>query len=112
MEPRTDATAKAEIAGEPRRKRVAAWFRYFYFLRFSFFLWMFPVLLIGLRSVARALVSGLMVPEYWQGYVCVSFFVTSMGFAALVSARVCVINGEERLGDAAPEGLHWQPSSE
>jgi hypothetical protein len=83
-------------------KESARWMRYLYFMRFSILLWLFPLLLVVLNQTgAQSLTSGLMVPEYWQGYLCVAFFLVSTGFVALIAARVPAINGPERWGEVA-----------
>lgn len=71
--------------------------RYFYYLRFSLMIWLFPLAISGLNQTGvRTLTSGILVPELWQQYTCVGFFLISSGFTALVIARINVINGEER----------------
>lgn len=82
------------------------WISYFYFLRFSLFLWIFPGVMIGLRYLIPSIASGLLVPEFLPGYLCVAFFSVSTGFASLVIARLIVINGPERFDADAPGGLN------
>ncbi len=88
-------------------KRAVRWIRYLYFMRFSILLWAFPLLLIWLNSPTRmrSLVSGIVTPVRWSQYLCVEFFLFSSSFVALILARIVVINGEERFGDAAPTSL-------
>lgn len=83
---------------------VLRWVRYAYFLRFSILLWSFPVLLVLLNSpgVARSLTSGVITPVTPLQYLCVTFFLISGSFVALILAHVVVINGEERFGSAPP----------
>jgi hypothetical protein len=76
--------------------------RYLYLLRFSLALWLFALALVGLNLLDQTLTSGVLVPEFSQAYVCVAFFLVSSGFAALISARVTLINGPERL-DECPD---------
>ncbi|MDE3150422.1 MAG: hypothetical protein KGL37_13215, partial [Acidobacteriota bacterium] len=57
------------------------WVRYLYFMRFSLVLWLIAPLLCWLNSTgARSITSGLLVPEFMQGYICVAFFVVTAGF--------------------------------
>jgi hypothetical protein len=87
----------------------ARWVRYIYFLRFSIILWLFPVLLVWANSpaIARSLVSGIVTPVTPMQYLCVSFFLISGSFVALILARVVVINGNDRFGDDPPTLLTW-----
>ncbi len=85
--------------------QAESWFRYLYFLRFSLLLWAFPGVLALLNWKMKSLASGLMVPEFPQGYLCVGFFIASTGCAALASARVTAINGPRRFGEATPVKL-------
>jgi hypothetical protein len=96
---------KSQAATKKLSGEALAWIRYLYFLRFSLLLWSVPGLLALLNWKVKALASGLMVPEYFQGYLCVGFFVSCTGYAALASARVTVINGPRRFGEAAPTKL-------
>jgi len=75
---------------------ASLWVRYLYFLRFSLMLWLFAPGLCALNSVSSTLTSGIVTPETWQQYFCVGFFQVSAAFAALVIARVVIINGPER----------------
>lgn len=75
---------------------AAPWVRYAYFLRFSLMLWVFAPALCLLNSLSSTLTSGIVTPEKWQQYFCVGFFAVSASFAALVIARVVIINGPER----------------
>lgn len=79
--------------------------RWVYFLRFSLALWLFPLVLVGINMLNKTLTSGILVPEFPQGYLCVAFFLVSSGFAALIAARVVLINGPERWNECqeAPE---------
>jgi hypothetical protein len=77
-------------------KSILRFIRWIYFLRFSLVLWLFPLGLVGLNMHDQTLTSGVLVPEFLQGYLCVAFFLVSSGFAALISARVTLINGPER----------------
>jgi len=88
-----------------RSKDRVAWLRYLYFLRFSLLIWWLPAILVGLKFLAYALASGLLVPEFLPGYLCVAFFASSTGYAALVMGRIVVINGEERLEEVPPGAL-------
>jgi len=87
--------------------------RYLYFLRFSLALWVFAWLLTILNGAPwsdaqaahyplRQLLSGIVTPEYEAQYLTVAFFVVSAGFVALVSARLVVINGNERFQAKPP----------
>jgi hypothetical protein len=83
------------------RQEAPRWVRYLYFMRFSLALWLFPLFLVLLNIFAtKALTSGLLVPEFLQGYMCVGFFLASTGYVALIAARVVAINGPERWGEA------------
>jgi hypothetical protein len=88
-------------------RRAVRWIRYLYFMRFSILLWAFPLVLIWANSpsTARSLVSGIVTPVRWSQYLCVAFFLFSSSFVALILARIVVINGTERFGDAPPECL-------
>ena len=90
---------------ESVKERLVGWPRYAYFLRFSLLLWCLPGILALLNWKMKSLASGLMVPEYVQGYLCVGFFIASTGYAALASARVTVINGPRRFSEPAPKLL-------
>jgi hypothetical protein len=84
---------------------IGTWVRYLYFLRFSFLLWLSPVVLISLNTTgARTLTSGIVTPEYLGQYICVSFFLVTTGFVALIIARVVVNNGGERFGTDPTDG--------
>ncbi len=100
-EAETRAAGEEGIGGS----QAESWFRYLYFLRFSLLLWAFPGVLALLNWKMKSLASGLMVPEFPQGYLCVGFFIASTGCAALASARVTAINGPRRFGEATPEKL-------
>ena len=76
--------------------------RYLYLLRFSLALWLFALALVGLNLLDQTLTSGILAPEFPQAYLCIAFFLVSSGFAALISARVTLINGPERL-DECPD---------
>jgi hypothetical protein len=84
--------------------------RWIYFLRFSLILWLFPLVLVGLNKLNQTLTSGILVPEFLQGYLCVAFFLVSSGFAALISARVTLINGPERWNDCKDLPEKRQPT--
>jgi hypothetical protein len=90
-------------------KEVGRWFRYLYYMRFSILLWVFPLLLVAANSpsAARSLVSGIVTPTSWPQYLCVAFFLVAASFVALILARIVVINGEERFGDAPPKAFVW-----
>ena len=78
--------------------------RYFYFIRFSVLLWLFPVVFLLLdASFTTTLSRGMWVPERWQGYACVAFFLVATGFVALITARTVVINGAERFSVERPD---------
>lgn len=87
-------------------KAAFRWVRYFYFLRFSLALLAFaPVMIVLNGTGACTLVRGILVPEHWEQYLCVAFFLVSAGFAALVLARVVLANGPERFNEGAPNTL-------
>lgn len=102
-------------------KGAFRWIRYLYFLRFSLLLLAFAPMLIVLNTTgASSLLRGILVPEYWQQYLCVAFFLVSQGFAALILARVVLINGSERFNEGVPTLLktilvsdrgHWLSES-
>jgi hypothetical protein len=77
-------------------RSILRFVRWIYFLRFSLALWLFPLVLVGFNMLDQTLTSGVLVPEFLQGYLCVAFFLVSSGFAALISSRVTLINGPER----------------
>jgi hypothetical protein len=77
-------------------KRVGKWVRFAYFLRFAWMLWLFAPLLCLINIGDKTLTSGILISENWQQYLCVAFFIVSSGFAALVLARIALINGPER----------------
>jgi hypothetical protein len=85
------------------------WLRYFYFLRFSILLWLFPLALwwANWRGHLRSIVSGILTPVTEGQYLCVSFFLIASSYVALMQARVVAINGEERFNDVPPRGLCW-----
>jgi hypothetical protein len=84
---------------------LGRWMRYLYFMRFSILLWVFPLLLVlANHTGAKSLTSGLLVPEYWEGYLCVAFFLVSTGFVALIAARIPAINGPDRWGEVLKNG--------
>jgi len=89
---------------------VMGFIRWTYFLRFSLALWLFPLLLVGFNKLDQTLTSGILVPEFPQGYLCVAFFLVSSGFAALISARVTLINGPERWNECAEVPEKRQPT--
>src|SRR5258708_4615581 len=75
---------------------VGKWARFVYFLRFALALWLFAPLLCLMNIGGKTLTSGILVSEYWQQYLCVAFFIVSAAFAALVLARIGLINGPDR----------------
>jgi len=75
---------------------ASRWVRYGYFLRFSLVLWLFAPFLCVENMIDQTLTSGILVPDTMQQYLCVGFFLVSAGFAALILARVVLINGPER----------------
>ncbi len=80
--------------------------RYVYFLRFSIFLWLLPVIFCVLNETsARTLLSGIVTPVRWVQYVCVSFFLVANGFESLTLARIVLFHGEERFGHQPPVWL-------
>ncbi len=88
--------------------QAGRWLRYLYFMRFSLFLWFAPLLVFLNLTSAKTLTSGILVPDYLQGYLCVAFFLVSTGFVALISSRVVVLNGPVRFGkdeNDAPDSL-------
>ncbi len=100
----TEAVASPKQKSHVFLKESACWVRYLYFMRFSLLLWIFPVLLIGANHfLAKPLISGLLVPEYFQGYLCVAFFIVSAGFVALIAGRAVVINGPVRFGSGGKD---------
>ncbi len=87
-------------------KAAFRWVRYLYFLRFSLGLLAFAPLMIVLNGTgACTLIRGILVPEHWEQYLCVTFFLVSAGFAALVLARVVLANGPERFNEGIPSTL-------
>jgi hypothetical protein len=72
------------------------WLRYLYFLRFSLALWLFAPILCLVNLKDQTLTSGVLVPDFWQQYLCIGFFLASAGLAALALARIVLINGPER----------------
>ena len=94
---------------QPFLKEFARWVRYLYFMRFGIILWAFAPLLCWANDpqIARSLVSGIVTPSNSVQYLCVSFFLVSASFVALILARIAVINGEQRFGDQPPEGFEW-----
>jgi len=78
-----------------------------YFLRFSILLWLEPFVLMWLNSPlrARSLTSGILTPATQTQYLCVSFFLVAASFVALILARIVVINGKDRFGEAPPPRL-------
>jgi hypothetical protein len=91
---------------EPILAAVAPWVRYLYFLRFSILLWVFPLLLVWANTTgARSLISGIVTPARQAQYLCAAFFLFSTSCIALILARIVVVNGEERFGDACPKLL-------
>ncbi len=100
----TEAIASGTQKSPAFLRQSACWVRYLYFMRYSLLLWIFPILLVGANHfLARPLISGLLVPEYFQGYLCVAFFLVSTGFVALIAARAVVINGPARFGSAGKD---------
>src|SRR5215475_4289540 len=95
MEGRVHAFARA----------AAAWVRYAYFLRFSFMLWFFALLLCCMNMKDATLTSGILVAEFWEQYFCSGFFLASAGLAALCMARIALINGPERWDTECPDAL-------
>lgn len=92
--------------------------RYLYLLRFSIMLWLFAWVLTVLNGSPwkdsqaahyplRQLISGIVTPEYTAQFIAVAFFLVSSGFVALISARVVVINGEERFPSRPSFLLRW-----
>jgi len=87
-------------------REALRWVRYLYFLRFSILMLAFPVLFIQLNNTsASSIVRGILVPEFWQQYLCVAFFLVSAGFGALIVARVVLSNGPERFNEEVPKLL-------
>ena len=84
--------------------------RWVYFLRFSLALWLFPLVLVGINMLNKTLTSGILVPEFPQGYLCVAFFLVSSGFAALIAARVVLIKGPERWNECKEVPEKRQPT--
>jgi len=92
------------------RNQIDRSLQYLYFLRFSLFLWLFPLLFAALDSgclgfSTRTLTRGIFVPEWWSGYACVAFYLISKAFVALLCARIIVINGVDRFSAQRPEWL-------
>ena len=77
-------------------REFGKWVRFAYFLRFAWGLWFFAPLLCLINIASKTLTSGILVAEYWEQYLCISFFLVSAGLAALVLARVALINGPDR----------------
>lgn len=77
-------------------RAVAYWVRYLYFLRFGLIAWLFAPLLCFMNKRDQTLTSGILVPENPHQYLCVGFFLVSAAFAALILARVVLINGPAR----------------
>ncbi|HEY2472563.1 MAG TPA: hypothetical protein VGI45_32560 [Terracidiphilus sp.] len=85
-------------------KELGKWASFAYLLRFALLLWLFGPVLCVLNMLDKTLTSGILVSEVWEQYLCVGFFLVSAGFAALVLARIALINGPERLDlPIAPE---------
>jgi hypothetical protein len=77
--------------------------RYLYFLRFSIFLWLLPLVFCAFNETsARTLLSGIVTPVRWVQYLCVSFFLVATGFEALTLARIILLHGEERFDHHPP----------
>jgi hypothetical protein len=91
------------------RHGLANWVRYLYFLRFSLALWLFAPLLCLVNMKDQTLTSGILVPEFFHGYLCVGFFLVSCSFAALISARVTLINGLKQWDNCTPPSETRQP---
>jgi hypothetical protein len=90
--------------------RLMGFTRWAYFLRFSLALWLFPLMLVVLNMLDKTLTSGILVPEFPQEYLCVAFFLVSGGFAALISARVLLINGPERWNECPDNAERRKPT--
>src|SRR5580700_10748124 len=89
------------------------WVRYAYFMRFALALWLFAPLLclLDARTGFKTLTSGVMTPETLQQYICVSFFLVSAGFVALICARVVLVNGPSRFDTCYDEHNDGRPST-
>ena len=88
------------------RAQIVRSLQYLYFLRFSLFLWLFPLAFALLDSgPTRTLTRGIFVPEYTFGYLCVAFYLISKAFVALVTARAIIINGGDRFAAPCPDWL-------
>jgi hypothetical protein len=79
---------------------VGRWARYAYFLRFGLILWLFAPVFCLLNMKDQTLSSGILVSEFWQQYLCNAFFLVSASLAALILARIVLINGPARWGDS------------
>src|ERR1700739_3362056 len=79
---------------------VGRWARYAYFLRFGLILWLFALVFCLLNMKNQRLSSGILVSQLWQRYLCNAFFVVSASLAALILARIVLINGPARWGDS------------
>jgi hypothetical protein len=77
-------------------KELGKWASFTYFLRFAWMLWLFAPAICLLNIQSKTLTSGILVSEKWEQYLCVAFFLISAGSAALVLARIAIINGPER----------------
>lgn len=89
------------------RENFSPTLQYLYFMRFSLLLWLFPLVFALLDSGAIAvsatsLSRGIWVPEYWEGFTCVGFFLVATGCVALITARTVVLNGVERFAPKWP----------
>ena len=81
-------------------KAIGRWARYAYFLRFGLLLWLFAPAFCLLNMKDQTLTSGILVSEFWQQYLCNGFFLVSASLAALILARIVLINGPARWGDS------------
>jgi hypothetical protein len=106
------AVKKGPAADEPVGffQALGRWARYLYFLRFSLALWLFAPALCALNWKDQTLTSGILVPDFWEQYFCIGFFLASAGLAALILARIVLINGPERWDlDYRPDGDGSRP---
>jgi hypothetical protein len=79
---------------------IGRWARYAYFLRFALILWFFAPAFCFLNIKDQTLSSGILVSEFWEQYFCVAFFLVSASLAALITARIVLINGPARWGES------------
>jgi hypothetical protein len=62
------------------RRNFSPSLQYLYFMRFSAGLWVFPVVFLTLdMRVTTTLSRAIWVPEHFQGFACVSFFLMAHG---------------------------------